>query len=85
MNICIVIPVYNSPYIYEVVQDLMRYDYKIIVVDDGSSKNIDLKDPDIEVITHKQNMGKGQAILTGAKRAKELGYDCFLTIGMKYI
>jgi glycosyltransferase involved in cell wall biosynthesis len=80
MNICIVIPVYNSPYIYEVVQDLMKYDYKIIVVDDGSSKNIDLKDLDIEVITHKQNMGKGQAILTGAKRAKELGYDCFLTM-----
>ena len=80
MNICIVIPVYNSPYIYEVVEDVLKYDYKVIVVDDGSDGGIDLKDLDVELIIHKQNMGKGQAILTGAQKAKELGYDCFLTM-----
>lgn len=80
MNFCIVIPVYNSPYIREVIQDVIRYGYKIIVVDDGSEIAVDVKDLDIELVTHPTNMGKGEAILSGAKKAKELGYDCFVTM-----
>jgi len=80
MNFCIVIPVYNSPYIKEVVLDVLTYGYKIIVVDDGSDTKIDLDNLDIELITHNQNMGKGQAIINGATKAKDLGFDCFLTM-----
>ena len=35
---------------------------------------------DVELLRHTTNLGKGQAILTGAARAKELGYDCFITM-----
>ncbi len=80
MKTCIVVPVYNSPYIKEVIEDLLQYDYKIIVVDDGSDNKVQLSDSNIKLITHPVNMGKGQAILTGAQKAKELGYESFVTI-----
>jgi glycosyltransferase involved in cell wall biosynthesis len=80
MNFCIVIPVYNSPYINEVIKDVLSYGYKVIVVDDGSDDKVAVNTPDIELVTHKENQGKGEAILTGAKKAKELGYDCFVTM-----
>jgi len=81
MNFCIVVPVYNSPYIKEVLLDILDYGYKLIVVDDGSDEKIYFSDlKDVEFISHKVNMGKGEAILSGAKRAKELGYDCFVTM-----
>lgn len=80
MNECIVIPVYNSPYIFEVVEDVLRQGYRVVVVDDGSTIKIDLKELDVELLRHKKNLGKGEAILTGAKKAKELGYDYFVTM-----
>ena len=80
MNFCIVVPVYNSPYIKEVVSDILSYGYKIIVVDDGSDEEVDLGTLDVELIRHTTNQGKGQAILSGAARAKELEYDCFVTM-----
>jgi len=80
MKYCIVIPVYDSPYIREVVEDVLTYEYSVIVVDDGSSIKVDVNDLDIELVTHKSNQGKGAAILSGAKRAKELGYDFFVTM-----
>jgi len=80
MNICVVIPVYNSPYIKEVLEDIVQYGYKVIVVDDGSTPSVDVGALDVELITHKLNMGKGEAILSGAKRAKELGYTHFVTM-----
>ncbi len=80
MSVCVVIPVYNSPYISEVIKDILTYGYKVIVVDDGSDIKVEKKHFDIELITHKVNMGKGEAILSGAKKAKELGFDSFVTM-----
>ncbi|MFT5835703.1 MAG: glycosyltransferase involved in cell wall biosynthesis [Sulfurimonas sp.] len=80
MNFCIVIPVYNSPYIREVIQDVLSYNYKVVVVDDGSSTPIDVQGLDIELVTHSSNMGKGEAILSGAKKAKELGFNSFVSV-----
>ncbi len=80
MNFCIVVPVYNSPYIREVIENILSYDYSIIVVDDGSDTHVDLDGLDIMLLTHKVNMGKGEAIISGAKKAKELGFDCFVTM-----
>jgi glycosyltransferase involved in cell wall biosynthesis len=77
---CVVIPVYNSPYIQEVVEDVLKYGYKVIVVDDGSDAQVCLKNQEVTIIRHTQNMGKGEAILSGAKKAKELGFDCFVTM-----
>lgn len=79
MSVCIVIPVYNSPYINEVLNDVLSYGYKVILVDDGSDEEVQTNSSDVEFIRHKVNMGKGEAILSGAKRAKELGFDAILT------
>ncbi len=80
MNYAIVIPVYNSPYIKEVVEDVLSHGYKVIVVNDGSQRPVDVRNLEVELVTHEINMGKGEAILSGAKKAKELGYDCFVTM-----
>ena len=80
MKKCVVIPVYNSPYIDEVVEDVLKCGYEVIVVDDGSTKKVELKNLDAQLITHSKNMGKGEAILSGAKRAKELGFSHFVTV-----
>jgi len=79
MNICVVVPVYNSPFIEEVLTDLAQYDYKIVVVDDGSSPKVSIKWSGITILRHEKNMGKGEAILTGAKYAKEHGFSFIVT------
>jgi glycosyltransferase involved in cell wall biosynthesis len=64
-----VIPVYNhSGSVVQVIQQALALNFPVIVVDDGSTdstydeiKNI----PGITVIRHKENMGKGAALLTG--------------------
>ena len=76
--IYVVIPSYNSPFIDDVINDISKYNYKVIVVDDGSNSKVNLDNA--EVIRHKINMGKGEAILSGAKRAKELGFKSFVTM-----
>ena len=80
MNTCVVIPVYNSPYISEVIKDVQKYDYTLIVVDDGSDKKIKVDDSAIILLSHPENMGKGEAIITGAKKAKELGFESFVVM-----
>lgn len=76
---CVVIPVYNSPFIIEVVEDVLKYGYKVIVVDDGSDEALGLDGLDIDLIRHEVNLGKGEAILSGAKRARDVGYEYFIT------
>ncbi len=80
MKPCVLVPVYNSPYIREVIVDILTHGYKIIVIDDGSEQKVTLDDLDVTVVYHEKNQGKGQAILSGAAKAKELGYDCFVTM-----
>jgi len=80
MKICVVIPVYNSPFLSEVIEDVQKYEYKIIVVDDGSDTKIKIDNEDISLVTHKTNMGKGEALLSGAKKAKELGFEYFVAM-----
>ena len=81
MKPCIVIPVYNSPFIYEVIEELLEIDaYQLIVVDDGSLEKVTFSHHAVEVHTHPSNLGKGEAILTGAKAAKNLGYRSFVTM-----
>jgi len=80
MSVCVVIPVYNSPYILEVIKDVLAHGYEIIVVDDGSTQKVDVEGLHVELITHIKNMGKGEAILSGAKKAKELGFTSFVAM-----
>ncbi|AXH11259.1 glycosyltransferase family 2 protein [Halarcobacter bivalviorum] len=80
----IVVPTYNNFHtIQDVVNDILSYDYKVIVVDDGSSTELTkiLKEsPNLTIVRHKSNMGKGQAIISGAKKARELGFTHIVTM-----
>ncbi len=80
MSVCVVIPVYNSPYISEVLADVQKQGYTVIVVDDGSNSRVEVENSDIILLRHPENMGKGEAILSGAKKAKELGFESFVTM-----
>ena len=77
-SISIVIPVYNNPKtIKKVVEDALLLNMKVIVVDDGSTQRVETlleKHNHLLVIRHEVNKGKGEALLTGAKIAKE---QCF--------
>ena len=63
MKPCIVIPVYNSPFIYEVIEELLEIDaYQLIVVDDGSLEKVTFSHHAVEVHTHPSNLGKGELL-----------------------
>lgn len=83
--IAIVIPLYNHAATLEkVVAESCRFSEILIVVDDGSSDNatevLGQLDPAIHIISHPRNLGKGAAILTGAKKARELNATHIITI-----
>ncbi len=81
---CIVIPVYNNPEtIEEVVYAALKTKSTVIVVDDGSEPSVMLnidEDESLYLLRHTPNKGKGEAILTGGKKAKELGFDSFFIV-----
>lgn len=83
-NVIIVVPTYNNPKtISNVIEDILNHNYKVIVVDDGSDIKVESlikKNENVTIQRHEINQGKGQAILTGAKKAKELGYDYFVSM-----
>jgi glycosyltransferase involved in cell wall biosynthesis len=81
---CIVIPVYNNPTtIEEVVYAALKTKSTVIVVDDGSEPGVVLnidEDEALYLLRHSLNKGKGEAILTGGKMARELGFDSFFIV-----
>ena len=84
-KVAIVIPVYNNPQsIAKVVDDALKdTTLDVIVVDDGSTQKVTslLREHSrLHVVEHDQNRGKGEAILSGAKVAKERGYSHFFII-----
>ncbi len=83
--IAIVIPLYNHAGTLEkVVAESRGFTEHLIVVDDGSSDDIDKVlprlDSEIHLIRHPRNLGKGAAILSGAKKARELDATHIITI-----
>ncbi len=77
----VVVPTYNNPKtIKDVAFDVLEHNFEVIIVDDGSDESIqDLFTLDeqkkINFVRHDINLGKGQAIISGAKKAKELGFS----------
>ena len=79
----VVIPVYNhGPMIESVLRKALKLNLPVIVVDDGSTdccldriNNID----GVRFLQHRENRGKGAAIVTGFKRASEIA-DWAITI-----
>ncbi|HEX2606690.1 MAG TPA: glycosyltransferase family 2 protein [Flavisolibacter sp.] len=72
----IILPVYNeSPVVLQqVVDELLERDYKLIVVDDGSSERIDkvLRGKAVTLLRHPVNLGQGAALQTGFEYARQL-------------
>ena len=81
MKISVIIPCYNEEHtilkvIKSVHESLNRYEYEIILVDDGSTDNTKVlldeysrRDEKVEVIYHDINSGKGASLRTGFKAA----------------
>lgn len=74
MKISVIVPVYNEKNnIKFVLEEVLKQDvYEVIVVDDGSTdgtKEIlqNLSYPNIKVVFHQKNSGKGAAVRTGLK------------------
>ena len=80
----VIIPTYNNPKtIAKVAQDVLNHNYTLVIVDDGSDVAVSTlvkTNPNIHIVKHSKNLGKGQAILTGAKKVKDLGYNYFVSM-----
>jgi glycosyltransferase involved in cell wall biosynthesis len=78
-----VIPVYNhAGSVEQVVKDAQALGFPVFVVDDGSTDNTydQIKEmPGIQILRHKQNLGKGAAIMTGFAAASAVA-DWAITI-----
>lgn len=73
--------------VVSVVADTIEYVDKVIVVDDGSTDNtLKLlkeafeKNNNVIILTHRENKGKGQALITGFKRFLDENGDNIVTI-----
>ncbi|MEG2695863.1 MAG: glycosyltransferase family 2 protein, partial [Acinetobacter sp.] len=87
-NYGFIVPVYNHPhYIQALIEYLTQFELPIILVNDGSDAECTQLLRDIEgqfkqviLVEHAQNQGKGQAVITGLKKAVELGLSHALQI-----
>ena len=82
-SIAVVVPAYNEEALIEkTLSSIPDFVDKIIVVDDASKdktkeivQSLANDDTRIELIVHKSNQGVGGAIVSGYKRARDLGID----------
>ena len=71
-DVFVIIPAYNeNTIIRQVIQELLPYKYKVVVVDDGSIKPLSrlLNKMPVYYIRHKVNLGQGAALQTGIEFA----------------
>lgn len=84
LKCCVLIPTYNNSKTIEgVIQSTLEYCDDIIVVNDGCTDNtseILASYPQLNVITHTVNQGKGVALRNGFAKAVELGFDYVISI-----
>lgn len=84
LKACVLIPTYNNAgTLAAVLNDVLTYTQQVIVVNDGSTDNTAeiLKGfPQVHVVTHSPNKGKGMALRNGFKEAVRLGYDHAITL-----
>lgn len=82
----VVIPTLNNKEsIRSVVEDVLHHGYFALIVDDGSNPPVSeylqgVPSEDMEIVRHEENLGKGKALLSGAKRVQELGRDFFISM-----
>jgi len=79
----IVIPVYNhGQTLREIVSRTLRIHPEVMVVDDGSTDGgiETLGDLGVHIVRHDRNRGKGAAVMSAAKEARNLGMTHLITI-----
>lgn len=82
-NLCFLIPYYNHPEnINKLLNTLLTYNLPVIIVDDGSNPPLisvlTVSSPLIITVSYGVNKGKGSAVITGMKKAAEMGFhSCF--------
>lgn len=91
----IILPMYNEELSFHSLQQMFKgemllpveYDYRIIIVNDGSTDRTleyalkwRAENPRINVISHDNNHGLGQAILTGFREAIKFQSYCVVTM-----
>lgn len=77
-SIYIIVPVYNEATVVEqTIIDLLKHPYSILLIDDGSTDNVQeiVKKYPITFIKHSLNLGQGAALQTGMEMAKRLGAE----------
>lgn len=84
LKVCVIIPTYNNAKtLGRVIDSVLAYTPEIIVVNDGSTDatpQILLGYPQLTVVAHAANKGKGMALRNGFAKARELGFDYAITI-----
>ena len=79
----IIIPSYNEPDLDVLIARIQRmYDFEIIVIDDGSTPRLALKDTcqKVSIIRNGKNRGKGYSILRGIKESLERGFKYSIVV-----
>jgi glycosyltransferase involved in cell wall biosynthesis len=80
-DVFLVIPSYNEGEVLGYTLDeLEHYDFRIVVVDDGSSIAVDqyLKGRPVDYLRHASNLGQGAALQTGVDYALLRGAECIV-------
>jgi len=83
MRICVIIPAFNEAgNLYKIMPELKRYNFEILVVDDGSSDNTAkvAQEYGAKVIRNKKNCGKGASLRIGFNYAFENNFDAVITM-----
>ena len=84
LKCCVLVPTYNNAQtIEDVIQSTLEYCDEVIIVNDGCTDHtseILTKYPQLKVITHLVNQGKGVGLRNGFKKAVELGFDYVISI-----
>ena len=88
MTLSVVIPVFNhGAYITPAVEEISDMGFSCILVDDGSAddtwsilEGLSQRFPNVTLLCHHENRGKGAAVLTGIMEASRQGYDSIIQI-----
>lgn len=84
LGIVVIIPTYNNEKtLKRVLDDVLQYTPHVIVVNDGSTDTTPAilhQYPEIEIITLPRNQGKGMALRSGIKRARDRHFHYAITI-----
>jgi len=82
LSVFVIIPAYDEKEVIKsVIDDLLPHNYKLVVIDDGSSTSLYplLQNKPVYFLRHKVNLGQGAALQTGIEFALSKGAEYIVT------